>query len=412
MRQKLSRIMAMLGPGLLWAGAAVGVSHLVQSTKAGATYGFSLVGLVLLINLLKYPFFEYGPRFAASTGKTLLIGYKNLGNWAFYLYLVVTFLTMFTIQSVVTLITSAVVHWFFPSVSIPILNVVILLFSAAILALGHYATLDRVIKYVIILLSIATGFAVLVALTHYSPERLAVPHPSLWSATGVAFMVGLMGWMPSAIDISVWSSIWTTEKHKEDPEATTLKNSLFDFNIGYIGTVFIALGFLSLGALVMYGSGESLSAKAGPFVNQLINMYSSTIGEWSKYLVAFAALATMFSTTITCLDAYGRVLSKSTSVFKNGNDEDESTYYGWVVVMIVGSLLLLGKFSSNMKFMLQLATSLSFITAPILAYLNYKVVTGDQMPKEAMPPKWLRVLSIIGIVFLTLFSLYYIYTLF
>jgi hypothetical protein len=29
-----------LGPGLLFAGAAIGVSHLVQSTKAGAEFGF------------------------------------------------------------------------------------------------------------------------------------------------------------------------------------------------------------------------------------------------------------------------------------------------------------------------------------------------------------------------------------
>ena len=47
-----------LGPGLLWAGAAIGVSHLVQSTRAGAIYGFQLVLIILLINLFKYPFFE------------------------------------------------------------------------------------------------------------------------------------------------------------------------------------------------------------------------------------------------------------------------------------------------------------------------------------------------------------------
>ena len=32
-----------LGPGLLFAGAAIGVSHLVQSTKAGADFGFGLL---------------------------------------------------------------------------------------------------------------------------------------------------------------------------------------------------------------------------------------------------------------------------------------------------------------------------------------------------------------------------------
>ena len=43
------------GPGILFAATAVGVSHLVQSTRAGAVYGFSLVWVVLLANFFKYP---------------------------------------------------------------------------------------------------------------------------------------------------------------------------------------------------------------------------------------------------------------------------------------------------------------------------------------------------------------------
>ena len=49
------------GPGLMWAGAAIGVSHLVQSTRAGAVAGFGLAGTILLALILKYPFFEFGP---------------------------------------------------------------------------------------------------------------------------------------------------------------------------------------------------------------------------------------------------------------------------------------------------------------------------------------------------------------
>ena len=51
-------LLAALGPGLLWAGTAVGVSHLVQSTRAGAGYGMTLLTVVLIANLLKYPAFE------------------------------------------------------------------------------------------------------------------------------------------------------------------------------------------------------------------------------------------------------------------------------------------------------------------------------------------------------------------
>ena len=56
-----------LGPGLLFAGAAIGVSHLVQSTKAGAEFGFGLIWALILSNIFKYPFFLYGPKYAAAT---------------------------------------------------------------------------------------------------------------------------------------------------------------------------------------------------------------------------------------------------------------------------------------------------------------------------------------------------------
>jgi len=50
-------ILKKLGPGLLFAGAAIGVSHLVQSTRAGADFGFSLLWVLILSNIIKYPFF-------------------------------------------------------------------------------------------------------------------------------------------------------------------------------------------------------------------------------------------------------------------------------------------------------------------------------------------------------------------
>ncbi|HIP76402.1 MAG TPA: divalent metal cation transporter, partial [Psychromonas hadalis] len=55
---KLRRMINSLGPGVMMATAAVGGSHLVASTKAGAMFGWQLVGLILLVNLLKYPFFR------------------------------------------------------------------------------------------------------------------------------------------------------------------------------------------------------------------------------------------------------------------------------------------------------------------------------------------------------------------
>ena len=55
-----------LGPGLLFAGAAIGVSHLVQSTRAGAEFGFGFIWALLLINVVKYPFFSIWSKICIS----------------------------------------------------------------------------------------------------------------------------------------------------------------------------------------------------------------------------------------------------------------------------------------------------------------------------------------------------------
>ncbi|MDI6402878.1 divalent metal cation transporter, partial [Balneolaceae bacterium ANBcel3] len=94
--------MQAIGPGFLMAGAAIGVSHLVQATRAGAEYGFSLFWLLLLAVVSKYPFMQYGPRYAAATGNHLVHGYRQLGKTAYYTYVVITIGTMFIIQAAVT----------------------------------------------------------------------------------------------------------------------------------------------------------------------------------------------------------------------------------------------------------------------------------------------------------------------
>ena len=74
-----------LGPGLLFASTAIGTSHLVLSTRAGAHHGLIFIWIILAALILKYPFYEFGPRYANATGYSLLKGYKDQGN-GLYLY--------------------------------------------------------------------------------------------------------------------------------------------------------------------------------------------------------------------------------------------------------------------------------------------------------------------------------------
>ena len=403
-----------LGPGIIWAGAAVGVSHLVQSTRAGAGFGFELVGLVLLVNLLKYPFFEFGPRYAVASGESLVHGYLRIGKWAVYLFLVMTLGTMFTIQAAVSAVTVGIISSVFPGI-LSYQGWIILIFGLCLLIIvvGKYKALDRVMKVIILILSLSTIVAVIAAATkgyHPNPEFAKT---FSWTKTDIAFIIALAGWMPSAIDISVWHSMWTLAKIKQTGYYPSLKQALLDFKIGYIGTVFLALAFLSLGALCMYGSGTLFSQSGATFATQLFKLYTTTIGSWAYPIIAIAAATTMFSTTLTVLDAYPRVLKPVTQILIPALQKKEAGKYlnlFWITLLLAGAFLIMTSFATQMKLLVDIATSLSFITAPILGYLNYKAVTGNNISKENQPGKALKILSWTGLVILSAFALYFLVT--
>lgn len=410
-KMKAGKLLQTLGPGLLWAGAAIGVSHLVQSTRAGANYGFELIWILLLANILKYPFFEFAPRYASVTGKSLIDGYHKLGKGYLVLYVILTFATMFPLQSAITVVTSGLIAQVFnTNLSISILAVLLLVCSAVILTIGKYSLLDKFIKIIILLLSISTIIAVISAFTNTNISEQNFTSKLQWNYTDIAFLIAFVGWMPSAIDISVWHSLWTVAKRESSGIKPKLKDSLLDFNIGYIGTVFFALCFLSLGALVMFSSGEKFSGQSVAFAGQLIELYTCNIGSWAYYLIAIAALATMFSTTITCLDAYPRVLTPVTHIFFPVlmKKHSKSVSLFWMIFLIAGTLIVILFFTSGLKFLVDLATTLSFLTAPILGFLNYKVVTNKEIPKEMQPKLWLKILSWVGLIFLTGLGIYFI----
>jgi len=407
-------IIKSLGPGLLWAGAAIGVSHLVQSTRAGAIYGFQLVGIILLINLLKYPFFEFGPRYASATGESLLHGYKRLGKWAVVLYLLLTIATMFTLQAAITAVTAGLFSFVFPNTfNMVTWSVIILTIATIIVAFGKYSFLDKIIKFIIIILALSTIIAVVSASTkgfNPNPEFAATFN---WSFGDLALLIAFAGWMPSAIDISVWHSFWSIAKRKQGKHIPSVKESLFDFNVGYIGTVILSIGFLSLGALVMYGTGSTFSENGTMFAGQLIHLFTTNLGSWAYIFIAVAALTTMSSTTLTCLDAYPRVLKPATELLfpklkKNDSDNWNWLSWMWLIILLSGTIVILLFFLKGMSFLVDSATTLSFLTAPVLGYLNFKAVMGKNVSEDHKPKRWLRILSWVGLVVLTAVGIYYL----
>lgn len=398
-----------LGPGLLFAGAAIGVSHLVQSTRAGADFGFGLIWALVLIHIVKYPFFQFGPRYATATGYSLLEGYKKLGKGVLAAYFVLNLATMFTIQAAVTVVTAGLAANLFGITTNPIIwSIIITFICFLLLIIGRYKLLDNLMKLIIIILSISTITALILAVinseTSYNFNQI-IPKGSV----EIAFLIAFLGWMPAPLDVSVWQSLWAIEKQKDKNYKFDTKQSIFDFNIGYISTLILGVFFVSLGAIVMFNSGETFSNSAFKFSEQLINLYTSSLGAKASVFIAIAAFTTMFSTTLTTLDASPRAMTKTFELLTDKSNKN--SYWFWITFLAIGTISILLFFMSEMGLLIKIATILSFLTAPFFAIINFKLISGKHTPKEHHPSNALKVLSWIGILFLIGFSIWFIISL-
>jgi len=365
--------------------------------------------------VLKYPFFEYGPRYAAATGESLVEGYLRVGRWALWLYLLITLATALVIQVAIVLFTAFLFRYVFGLPwSLPVVATGVIALCAGVLVTGRFRALDGAIKLVIVLLSISTLLASAVAFPRVDLVT-AVPWPLGPEPVAFPFILALMGWMPSAIDISVWSSLWTLAKDRAAGSRASLAHALLDFRVGYVGTAVLAFAFVILGAGVMHGSGRTFSAQGTQFSVQLVDLYATTLGGWLRPIVLVAVVTTMFSTALTVVDGFPRALARSFRVLRRGIqpvEADETPVY-WIAGAVLGVLTVavIASLIGSLTAMVDFATIVSFLTAPALGFINLRAVTASHVPAAARPGRALLITSYLGLVLLGGTALVYLVTL-
>jgi len=319
-----------------------------------------------------------------------------------------TFLTMFTIQTAVTIVTAGIASSLFGVGTSLTWAGIILGLCLVILMLGRFKFLDRLMKIIVLVLTISTFMAVFLAFKQFDgviDMTQVVPH----SVTGVAFLIAFMGWMPAPLDLTIWQSMWTIEKKAAQPHMNG-REVLNDFKIGYLATVIIGLGFLILGALIMNGNQQQFASSAGGFANDLIQMYTSSLGDWSQFLIGLAALTTMFSTTLTTLDASPRVMQRTAGLLFNA--KIKQGYLIWLVILILGTLAIFIGGTEQMGTLIKIATIVSFLSAPFYAIVLYFLSHSDHIACDERPHRVLSVFSLLCILMLLGFSFWFLTTLF
>ena len=408
----LKKIQEKLGPGLLYAASAVGVSHLVSSTTAGATYGMIMVLYVIVVCLVKYPTFLFGATYAAATGETLVDGYGRLGKWVVVLFFFMQLFEYTFAISGVSVTTAAiirsVIHQDLPGIGLELG----LIFSCmVIVAVGRYTVLEDITKALVIVFTIGTVFATMIAVGGIDTGAAILSADMTLDTPTILFLVAVAGWMPTGTAGSVGLSLWVKAKSIRLERPVTIKEAAFDFHVGYGTAIFTAVCFVTLGTLVMFINGVEPAANGAAFSSQLINLFTSTIGNWIYPVIAVAAITVMYSTLLTLVDLLPR--GSAAALVRIAPEQLEGKF-GTLYLIFVGIELflvlsvlvaLMDQFSTFIAWV----TSMGFVVAPMFALLNHIVMFGPDIPETDRPGNFIKMWSYCTITILSLVTVTFVY---
>ena len=407
-----------LGPGLLFAATSVGTSHLVQSTRAGALYGLALLGIIILANAIKYPAFRFASDYVAATGTSLLEAYRRQGRCVLLVFFVITLSTLLFAVSALALMSAGLIKVVFTlTLSTPLLALILIVSTSMLLVIGHYRTLERVIKLLIILMVVCTLMATVVVIPEIEWAGGLTLLPTGLDVAGVMFIAALIGWMPVPLDASVWQSLWAKAKRESGQPIPTLSESRFDFNLGFIGTLILALCFLLMGAGLLHGKEIVLASGSAAFSAQLIQLYEDIFGRFVGPVVGIAALAIVYSSLLAVMDAFPRTLSSLYRRFQQiAEADDDHTltesgrfYISVLVLMTLAAALTYQYFLTSLTLLIDIGATTAFVTAPFIAWLNHRAIISHEVPKEYQPSRPMHTYSLFCIMVMTMFAMAYLY---
>lgn len=400
-----------LGPGLLFAATAVGVSHLVQSTRAGAQFGLTLLVLILLACAIKYPAFRFGAEYAALTGRTVLSGYERQGRWLLALILLATFIEGVGVVPAVTPVSVGLGMNLLGAHVDAIIATLATVFAASIvLLLGRYRVLENITRVFVALFAVLTVLATLAAIGGIDPGRtLAAPFEL--TEANLFFFVSVAGWMPIGLGGSIFLSAWVIARARTSGQAASTRVALFDFHVGYIASLILAFCFLIMGTVVLLGREVELAGSSGGFAAQFVGIFTETIGQWTELVVGVAAITVMLSTVLAVVDGFPRVYANVVKKLAGGAGvpSEERLYRGFLWFQIVTSGVVLYALPRSFGGFIDFITALGFLTGPVVAFMNHRIMFCGEIPPDRQPPRWVRHWSVAGTTILALIFPVYLY---
>jgi Mn2+/Fe2+ NRAMP family transporter len=343
-------ILGLIGPGVVWAGLAIGGGELVLIPRVGSVYGMMFLWMPLLAIALKYFMVNEIGRWSVATGTSIMDGLALIpgpSKWLNWVLLVVClYLGAVHIGGLVAMV--GIIFHNLVQVFTPFAWSIVIMVSFVVLSWTHrYSILEKVLMVMVGILTISV---IMIGIAFFPPLRELVEGfmfriPSVtpeWavqkykiSSIPMVEILPAMAFAGCGAVNSLWYSDWALSKgiglgkyfdglEKTDityDELKSLDSSAVEKIKGWLRVMFhdclwganvltiVATFFYLLIAIVILNPMQE--APGGlKFITTLSQTFTKTLGPWAKWLYLLGAFGVIYSTMATIYDGYARSINK------------------------------------------------------------------------------------------------------
>jgi manganese transport protein len=401
-----------IGPGMILAASIVGSGELIATTTLGAKVGYTAMWIIVLSCLIKPVVQAELGRYVIATGETGLAGFNRAPgprakvNWIVWAWAAMTLMTMMQIGAMFGGV-SQVMNLLIPAISVKLWVVIFLAITLALLLGGGYERIERLAMVKVGLFTVLTFLAALLLIRmpqYFSWDALWDGFKFKMPGAGFADAVAVFGITGVGASELFMYPYWCVEKgyarfagrreasaewrHRARGWVRVMHTDIVASMIIYtVATV----AFYLLGAGVLNGMG--MVPKEGEMISTLSNIYTQTLGEWSRWLFYAGAVVTLYGTIFAATAANSRVFAdmlRLMGAFSADDAAARARYRNLFIVLLTVIPVGLIFIFTDPVHMVRIGGIAQAMMLPVIG-LGAVYLRHRHLPKDIQPSQWVTV---------------------
>jgi Mn2+/Fe2+ NRAMP family transporter len=401
-----------IGPGMILAASIVGSGELIATTTLGAKVGYAALWIIILSCLIKPVVQAELGRYVIATGETGLAGFNRAPgprakvNWIVWAWAAMTLMTMMQVGAMFGGV-SQVMHLLIPALSVKLWVVIFLAVTLALLLGGGYERIERLAMIKVGLFTTLTFLAALLLVRmpqYFSWEAFWGGFKFKMPGEGFADAVAVFGITGVGASELFMYPYWCVEKGyarfagRRDASAEWRHRARgwvrvmhTDIGASMIVYTVATIAFYLLGAGVL--NGMKLVPKEGEMISTLSNIYTETLGEWSRWLFYAGAIITLYGTIFAATAANSRVFADMMRLMGAFSADDAAARARYrnlfIILLTVIPVVLICIFTDPVN-MVRIGGIAQAMMLPVIG-LGVVYLRHRHLPKDIQPSRWVTV---------------------